>query len=397
MAHYNEINVQNLYIACESLEDYINKKIEAMNLGGGDYTAVLTRMSDQILKLSNALQSADPDNAGVILLKTLSDEFAVAAGTVEGTSYSEIITKINSLTEIVSVVKKKIAVPIRTSTDSALEKKTGDMYYDQAVKKFAFVTESESDAGVVSVSNFAVEEHKHPEADVEGLTDKLNELKTSSDKVFQGMIEEKTDPADDIYKYYAVDGGEIHLGTTDKKLKGIYSETSDIERIVTNDVILEGNSLKGQLNNLQTSINNIDNSASGSSAVIAGYLDDFPILDTSDIVIHHDAIRAFNTDSRQPAFRNKVGGIQRINWKMVNEDLDISSNAFVDNPGTTTTYSCSGTSSNYDATSPTQVFIAAEKDNAVVYAYRFNSWRAGTASLNSSSKRVIITWWQKIV
>lgn len=29
MAHYNEINVQKLYIACKSLEDYINEKVEA--------------------------------------------------------------------------------------------------------------------------------------------------------------------------------------------------------------------------------------------------------------------------------------------------------------------------------------------------------------------------------
>jgi len=74
IAHYNEINVQKLYIACKSLEDYINEKVEAMNLGSKDYSAVLTRMADQIQALSNALQSADPDNTAVTLLKTLSDD-----------------------------------------------------------------------------------------------------------------------------------------------------------------------------------------------------------------------------------------------------------------------------------------------------------------------------------
>jgi hypothetical protein len=184
MAHYNEINVQNLYIACTSLEDYINDQVEKMNLGGGDYTVVLTRLSDQVLSLSNALQSADPDNSAVTLLKTLSNDFAVEAGKVEGTSYSEILTMINSLTAIVSVVKKKIAVPIRTSADSALEKKTGDMYYDQAVKKFAFVTDS--DTGVATVSNFSVEGHKHTEADIDGLTEKLVSFQTQIDNLGGG-------------------------------------------------------------------------------------------------------------------------------------------------------------------------------------------------------------------
>lgn len=191
------------------------------------------------------------------------------------------------------------------------------------------------------------------------------------------------------FVYPDKDSGEIWLGSDTIKLGGVIAKQGNFQNVdVTNDIILEGNSLKGKLNNLQTS---------GSSAVIAGYRDDFPILDTSDIVIHHDASTTINTDARLPAFKNKVGGIERIHWRMVNEDLDRSSNAYVDNPDTTTTYSCSGTSSNYDATSPSQVFIVAEKDNAVVYAYRFNSWRAGTYSLNDSSKRVIITWWQKIV
>jgi hypothetical protein len=313
MAHYNEINVQKLYIACKSLEDFINEKVEAMNLGGKDYTAVLTRMSDQILSLSNALQSADPDNAGVTLLKTLSDDFAVEAGKVEGTSYSEILTMINSLTAIVSVVKKKISVPIRTSTDSALEKKTGDMYYDQTVKKFAFVTES--DTGVATVSNFSVEGHKHTEADITGLTDKLNELKTSSDKVFQGMIEEKTDnrdPAADIYKYYAVDGGEIYLGTIDKKLKGIYSETSDIERIlVSKDVDyvktdLHENPGTGQIRtyfktdgNLYKRDENGDESKIGSNPDFV-----YTAKDSGEIWLGSDAIKLGGIIAKQGNFQN---------------------------------------------------------------------------------------------
>ena len=159
--------------------------------------------------------------------------------------------------------------------------------------------------------------------------------------------------------------------------------------------------MKGKLNNLQTAINNIDNSASGSSVAFTGsYSEDFPILDTSDIVIHYDGSRNIHTDYRLPAFKNKVEGIQRITWSIVNEYYQSSGNGRVDSPDTTTTYSCSGTSRNYHSSSPTQVFIMAEKEgldsiNVIVYAYRFNSWRMGTDMING--KRATITTWQKII
>ena len=485
MAHYNEINVQKLYIACKSLEDYINEKVEAMNLGGEDYTAVLTRLSDQVQALSNALQSADPDNAAVTLLKTLSDDFAVEAGKVEGTSYSEIITKINTIATTLGNTDEGLIKTVTGITTLLGNLPMANVEGLTTTLNTMTATIGNTDEGLVkTVAGITTLLGNLPMANVEGLTTTINELKVSS---FEGMKEEKTDhrdPADDTYKYYAVDGGEIYLGTIDKKIKGIYSETSDIERIVvskevdyvktnlhgnptagqirtyfktdgnlykrdengneskigstpdfvypdkdsgeiwlgsdaiklggviakqgnfqnvdvTNDVILEGNSLKGKLNNLQTAINNIDNSASGSSVAFTGsYSEDFPILDTSDIVIHYDGSRNIHTDYRLPAFKNKVEGIQRITWSIVNEYYQSSGGGRVDSPDTTTTYSCSGTSRNYHSSSPTQVFIVAEKEgldsiNAIVYAYRFNSWRMGTDMING--KRATSTTWQKII
>lgn len=318
MSHYNEINVQKLYIACKSLEDFINEKVEAMNLGGKDYTAVLTRMSDQIQSLSNALQSADPDNGAVTLLKTLSDDFAVEAGKVEGTSYSEILTKINSLTEIVSVVKKKIAVPIRTSTDSALEKKTGDMYYDQSVKKFTFVTEN--DTGDPVVTNFTIEGHKHSEADVTGLTDKLNgfqtsinEVKTASSKIFEGMVESKIehrDPTNDTYHYNAIDGGDIYLGRVDRKFKAIYSELGDFKGVRSEETIyvksdVHNNASAGEMVMYFKNDGNLYKKDENGNESKVGYADYvFPSKDSGELWLGSDTIKLGGIIAKQGDFED---------------------------------------------------------------------------------------------
>lgn len=109
MSHYNEINVKKLYIACQSLEDYINQQVENMGIGGGDYTLVLGQMSNYLKTFASVLLSADPNNQGGILLDSLAEDFATEAAKIEGTTYSELKTNINTIQTTLGTLTNKIA------------------------------------------------------------------------------------------------------------------------------------------------------------------------------------------------------------------------------------------------------------------------------------------------